>query len=238
MHVFYSTLISGSQAELGEEESLHLSKVLRLREGDLVAVMDGKGGYFEGIIGVVHAKKSVIVELHLLSDLPKRPYHLHIAIAPTKMMERFEWFLEKAIEIGIDRISPLLTRRTERNVLKMSRMEKIVLAAMKQSKTPVFPKIDELMDFETFCRRSDLPDSRFIAHCMPGEKPYLTISSKNQSEICVLIGPEGDFTADEVSLSQSQGFQPVSLGESRLRAETAGIIVCAQIQSLWQINGR
>lgn len=238
MHVFYSTLISGTKAELGEEESLHLSKVLRLREGDPVAVMDGKGGYYEGVIGVVHAKKSVIVELRLMSDWPKRTYNLHVAIAPTKMMERFEWFLEKAVEIGVDRITPLLTRRTERNVVKMNRMEKIVLAAMKQSKTPVFPTLDELIDFESFCRQPDLPVSRFIAHCMPGGKPYLTTLANQKPEICVLIGPEGDFTPEELALALNQKFQPVSLGESRLRAETAGIIVCAQIQSLWQIQGR
>jgi 16S rRNA (uracil1498-N3)-methyltransferase len=234
MHVFYSTIIQGKQAILNEEESLHLSKVLRLREGEHVAVIDGKGAYYEGTVELVHARHSTIKNLELHVSSKPRPYKLHLGISPTKMMERFEWFLEKAVEIGIDRISPLQTKRTERSVLKMSRLEKIVLAAMKQSKTPLFPKLDELRSFDQWCTDSDLPQARFIAHCMPGEKPYLSQTAVSKREVCVFIGPEGDFTADEIQLAIQHGFQAVSLGESRLRAETAGIVTCAQIQSIWQ----
>lgn len=238
MHVFYSTLIQGKQAILNEEESLHLAKVLRLREGELVAVMDGKGAYYEGRVELVHARHATINNLELQLSSKPRPYILHVGISPTKMMERFEWFLEKAVEIGIDRISPLQTKRSERSVLKMNRLEKIVLAAMKQSKTPFFPQLDEIRSFDQWCSDSDLPQARFIAHCMPGDKPYLSQQASGQREVCVFIGPEGDFTADEVQLAIQHGFQAVSLGESRLRAETAGIVACAQIQSIWQSNLR
>ncbi len=236
MHVFYTTNIQGKQAILNEEESLHLAKVLRLREGDLVAIMDGNGAYYEGRVELVHARHSTVNRLELQLSSAPRPYKLHVAIAPTKMMERFEWFLEKAVEIGIDRISPLQTKRTERSTLKRNRLEKIVLTAMKQSKTPLFPQLDELRSFDEWCTNSDLPKARFIAHCLPGQKPYLTQLAGSQREVCVFIGPEGDFTPEEVQLALQHGFQAVSLGESRLRAETAGIVACAQIQSIWQIN--
>lgn len=235
MHIFYSTGISGNSALLGEEESLHLSKVLRLKSGDIVQVIDGAGGYYEGLIGQVHHKHTSIEELKSLPVKNVRPYKLHIAMAPTKMMDRFEWFLEKAVEIGIDEITPIITKRTERDQVKLARVEKIVLSAMKQSITPRMPKLNEAIVFSSFIKQN-LPSSKFIAHCEDSKKQYLTQLASNTSDLLVLIGPEGDFTIEEISASVNAGFQEVSLGESRLRAETAAVIACAQVQAAWQMK--
>lgn len=235
MHIFYSTAISGNSALLGEEESLHLSKVLRLKSGDIVQVIDGVGGYFEGLVGQVHHKHTSIVELKSLPVQNQRPYKLHIAMAPTKMMDRFEWFLEKAVEIGIDEITPIITKRTERDQVKLARVEKIVLSAMKQSITPRMPKLNESIGFSSFIKQN-LPSSKFIAHCEDSNKQYLTQLATNTSDLLVLIGPEGDFTIEEIAASVNAGFQEVSLGESRLRAETAAVIACAQVQAAWQLK--
>jgi 16S rRNA (uracil1498-N3)-methyltransferase len=235
MHIFYTTHISGNSAILGEEESLHLSKVLRLKSGDTVQLIDGIGGYFVGDVAQVHPKHTSIVGLQPLLVKGKRPYRLHVAMAPTKMMERFEWFLEKAVEIGIDEITPIVTKRTERDQVKMVRMEKIVLAAMKQSITPFMPKINEAISFNAFIK-SNLSSTKFIAHCEDGNKPYLTQVAGNQDDLLVIIGPEGDFTPDEIEHCISNGYQEISLGESRLRAETAAVVACAQVQSAWQLK--
>lgn len=235
MHIFYSTAISGKSALLGEEESLHLSKVLRLKSGDIVQVIDGVGGHFEGVVGQVHHKHTSIEELKSFPVQNNKPYKLHIAMAPTKMMDRFEWFLEKAVEIGIDEITPIITKRTERDQVKLTRMEKIVLSAMKQSITPRMPKINESIGFSSFIKQS-LPASRFIAHCVYSNKQYLTQLASTTTDLLVLIGPEGDFTSEEISASINAGFQEISLGESRLRAETAAVIACAQVQAAWQMK--
>ncbi len=235
MHVFYSNNIQLNNAILSEEESLHLSKVLRLKEGVTVLLLDGKGGMFEGEVILVHQKNSSIGNLRKLKDSNNRPYRLHVAIAPTKMMERFEWFLEKATEIGIDEITPIISKRTERNHVKMQRVEKIVLSAMKQSMNAQLPVLNDSILFGDFIKK-DISGSRYIAHCIPSEKPYLSYQARNHNQITVLVGPEGDFTQEEVDAALKLGYTAISLGESRLRAETAGIIVCAQVQTAWQIH--
>jgi 16S rRNA (uracil1498-N3)-methyltransferase len=235
MHIFYSTSISGNSALLGEEESLHLSKVLRLKSGDSVQLIDGVGGYFQGFVSQVHPKHTSITDLKALSVLVKKPFRLHVALAPTKMMERFEWFLEKAVEIGIDEITPIITKRTERDQVKMARMEKIVLAAMKQSITPWMPKLNEAVAFSTFLKQ-EYPEKKFIAHCENLEKKYLTSVAGSSNNLLVLVGPEGDFTIEEIENCVEKGFQGISLGESRLRAETAAVVVCAQVQAAWQLK--
>lgn len=235
MHIFYSTNISSNTALLGEEESLHLSKVLRLKSGDRVQIIDGVGGFFSGEVSQVHPKHTSIVGLEPISVKGNRPYRLHVAMAPTKMMERFEWFLEKAVEIGIDEITPIVTKRTERDQVKMARMEKIVLAAMKQSISPFMPKLNEAIGFNSFVK-SNVSQTKLIAHCEDGNKTYLTQVAGNKNDLLVLIGPEGDFTSDEIEYCLSNGFQEISLGESRLRAETAAVVACAQVQSAWQMK--
>ncbi|HOY49218.1 MAG TPA: RsmE family RNA methyltransferase [Flavobacteriales bacterium] len=235
MHVFYTTTFQGDKAILTEEESLHLSKVLRLKEGASVLLLDGKGGMFEGEVLLVHKKNSAIGNLRRLPVTNSRPYRLHVAIAPTKMMERLEWFLEKATEIGIDEITPLITNRTERDQVKMQRVEKIVLAAMKQSMTATMPVLNEVTTFATFLKK-ETSGLKLIAHCIPGEKPLLTQKASQADQITILVGPEGDFTAEEVGSALKVGYEAISLGQSRLRAETAGVVVCAQVQASWQIK--
>ena len=234
MHVFYTQAFQSDKAILTEEESLHLSKVLRLKEGEHVLILDGKGNMFEGEILLVHAKNSAIGNLKRLDAGSHRPYRLHVAIAPTKMMERLEWFLEKATEIGIDEITPLISKRTERDQVKMQRVEKIVLAAMKQSMNAHMPVINEVTSFSSFLKKEST-GAHFIAHCIPGTKPLLTNLARQHAIITVLVGPEGDFTPEEVDQALQAGYTAISLGESRLRAETAGVIVCAQVQAAWQM---
>lgn len=235
MHVFYTTAFQGDKAILTEEESLHLSKVLRLKEGSKVLLLDGKGGMFEGEVLIVHQKNTAIGHLRKLPSAAQRPYRLHVAIAPTKMMERLEWFLEKATEIGIDEITPLISKRTERDQVKLQRVEKIVLAAMKQSMNAKMPQLNEATTMSAFLKK-DINGATFIAHCIPGDKPLLTKKAIAQTNITVLVGPEGDFTQEEVDAALKAGYEAISLGESRLRAETAGVIVCAQVQAAWQLS--
>lgn len=235
MHVFYTTAFQGDKAILTEEESLHLSKVLRLKEGSKVLLLDGKGGMFEGEVLIVHQKNTAIGHLRKLPAAVQRPYRLHVAIAPTKMMERLEWFLEKATEIGIDEITPLISKRTERDQVKLQRVEKIVLAAMKQSMNAKMPQLNEVTTMSAFLKK-DIDGAKFIAHCIPGDKPLLTKKANEQPILTVLVGPEGDFTQEEVDAALKAGYEAISLGESRLRAETAGVIVCAQVQATWQLS--
>lgn len=236
MHIFFAPGLTGKQFPLNEEESLHLSKVLRLKLGETVRLLDGAGGMFEGEIQLVHQKNSVIGNLRKVEDNLKRPYRLHVAASPIKMTERFEWFLEKATEIGIDEITPVICSRTERSVIKLVRMEKIVQAAMKQSMNALHPKINECISFEQFLKTVSATSNGFIAHCMEGKKPLLVSAVNHVKDATVLVGPEGDFTPQEVQKAEAAGFTSVSLGESRLRAETAAVIVCAQIQASWQLD--
>jgi 16S rRNA (uracil1498-N3)-methyltransferase len=164
-----------------------------------------------------------------------RPYKLHLAVAPTKMMERFEWFLEKATEIGIDEITPISTKRGERNVVKMQRVEKIVHAALKQSQNAFHPKLNELVSFDEFIQ-TPIEGKGFIAHCLDSEKTHLLEIASSSERLTILIGPEGDFTLEEIQKAISKGFNAISLGESRLRAETAGVVVCSQVNAAWYIH--
>ena len=236
MHIFFAPGLTGKQFPLNEEESLHLSKVLRLKLGETVRLLDGAGGMFEGEIELVHQKNSVVGNLRRIQENAKRPYRLHVAASPTKMTERFEWFLEKATEIGIDEITPVICSRTERSVIKLVRMEKIVQAAMKQSMNALHPKINETVSFDQFLKSVSAASKGFIAHCIEGEKPLLVNGVNQIQDLTILVGPEGDFTPQEVQKAEAAGFTSVSLGESRLRAETAAVIVCAQVQASWQLK--
>jgi 16S rRNA (uracil1498-N3)-methyltransferase len=235
MHYFFAHQIEGKTAQLDADESLHLSKVLRLKIGDTVGVLDGSGIIYEAEVSSVHAKASLVDIRGIHREAPVRPYRLHIAIAPTKMMERFEWFLEKVVEIGIDEISPILTERCERTVLKMARLENVVKAAMKQSLNAKTPVMNEPVQFAAFLKRTKA-QANFIAHCADDRKELLPNVAMNESDVLVCIGPEGDFTPKEIKLALESGFKPVSLGDSRLRAETAGIVACAQVQAAWHIS--
>jgi len=225
MHTFYyEDLPESGLFDLPEEESRHCTKVLRMQEGDRVRVVDGKGA--EAVVQLHEVlKKKVVAELvELKREKQKGPF-LHIAIAPTKNMDRMEWFVEKATEIGVDKISFIRCRYSERKELKMHRLEKIAVSAMKQSKRVFLPQLEALMDFDAVLADS-LPQNRFIAYCPVDTTESLTTSFQKGEDIFVLIGPEGDFSDEEVEKALAAHCKAVSLGKARLRTETAGIVAC------------
>jgi 16S rRNA (uracil1498-N3)-methyltransferase len=227
MHIFYCPDIIANVTILSSEESAHCIRVLRLTKDDKVQVIDGKGGQFEAIIKTPDARQCHLEITSRLPTPPARNYNLHIAIAPTKNIDRFEWFVEKAVEIGIDTITPLLCQRSERRVLKTDRLHKLIISTIKQAKVPYLPVLNELTDFSKFIGNLHLSQTnRFIAHCENSEKKALKEVLIPESDVIVLIGPEGDFSLHEIELAASKNFIPVSLGYNRLRTETAGIVAC------------
>lgn len=227
--LFYTPAYNGKDQNyiLPEEESQHAVKVLRMQAGERLHLVDGKGGLFEAEIVNPHPKRCELKILSSVFEFGKRDFHVHIAIAPTKMNERLEWFLEKATEIGIDEITPVICRYSERKEVKSARMEKILVAAMKQSVKAYLPKLNEACTFEQLLKETG--SHKFIAHCYEGEKQLLKDVYAKGSDVLVLIGPEGDFSTEEVQKAIQAGFIPVSLGNSRLRTETAGIVACHTI---------
>lgn len=224
MTLFYCPTIS-SASVLSEEESQHAVKVLRLQVGDKIVVVDGSGGFYKAQITNPHPKHCGFEIVETKSEFGKRDYKLHIAIAPTKNIERLEWFIEKATEIGIDEITPLVCRFSERKIVKEERLEKIIVSAAKQSLKAYFPKLNPLCTFDEFLKTR--PETqKFIAHCYESDKKLLQSEIQKSSDILILIGPEGDFSKEEIQKAISVGLVPVSLGESRLRTETAGVIAC------------
>ena len=227
MTLFYCPNISTATI-LSEEESQHAIKVLRLQAGDGIIVIDGVGGFYEAEITLPHPKHCQFRILKSIFDFGKRNYKLHIAIAPTKNIERTEWFIEKVTEIGIEEISLLLCRFSERKNVNESRLEKIIISAAKQSKKAYFPILNQLTPFEQFIKTTKA-DNCFIAHCYEQDKKLLSEELKGKKDILILIGPEGDFSKEEVDLAIKFGYFPVSLGDSRLRTETAGIVACTTV---------
>ena len=210
---------------LPEDESQHAVKVLRLRVGDEIEIVDGKGVFCNARITNPHAKHC---EFEIISQhTANQPnYNLHIAIAPTKNIERLEWFVEKVTEIGVDTITPIICRFSERKILKPERLEKIIVSASKQSLKTYFPVLQPLCTFDELIKTTSNIPQRFIAHCYEQEKTALKDLCKLAMDTLILIGPEGDFSLEEVEKAISVGFQPISLGSSRLRTETAGIVAC------------
>ncbi|OIQ28555.1 MAG: 16S rRNA (uracil(1498)-N(3))-methyltransferase [Bacteroidetes bacterium MedPE-SWsnd-G2] len=226
MQLFYNSSITHSQSEIqfSKEESKHIVKVLRKKEGDILHITNGKGQLFQVELGIADVK-NCLGQIVSTEDQEKREYAVHLVVAPTKMNDRFEWFLEKATEIGVDTITPILCDHSERKIIKAERFEKIIVSAMKQSLSCYLPKLNPLIGFNEFISTVD-SDHKFIAHCEDGDKSTLFNSIKSKSNICILIGPEGDFSINEIEKAISAGFKPVSLGESRLRTETAAIVAC------------
>jgi 16S rRNA (uracil1498-N3)-methyltransferase len=225
MNVFYLPDFQSGDIILNEEESGHAVKVLRMKENDPVLLVDGKGKLIEGEIIIAHPKKCRIKVLFIKEEFGKRNFHLHLAVAPTKNSDRMEWLIEKATEIGLDEFTPLLCRYSERKQIQKNRLEKVAVAAMKQSLKAYLPVIREIVPFEMFIAQN-FRAKKFIAHCIPGEKPHFFNLIHQQEDILVLIGPEGDFSPDEIALARQQGFQEISLGNSRLRTETAALAAC------------
>lgn len=236
MPVFYAPDIENNPC-LTPEESFHAVKVLRLGAGDDVILYDGKGGEYAATIAVADARGCLLNSIVRRNATPPKPYALTIAIAPTKNADRLEWFAEKAAEIGIDRICPIICEYSERRVLKTERIKKILVSAMKQSLTPMLVNIDEPRSFKNFIEEAAQSKAqKLIAHCRDDEeKKLLSQAAEPGREIILLIGPEGDFSAEEVKLAQSAGFQPISLGEARLRVETAALSACVVVAT---VNGR
>lgn len=228
MHLFYTPDINGSEYVLSEEESKHCTKVLRLKENDIVYLVDGNGGFYKAAISVISGKKCSLKILETQKDFGKKKYRLHIAIAPTKNIDRIEWFIEKVTEIGIDEITPIICQRSERKIIKTERLEKIAISAMKQSIKAYLPKINEAQNFNEFIKNAT-SNIKCIAHCLPENKQDFKTLISNEKDLLILIGPEGDFTPQEIQMALVNNFIPVTLGESRLRTETAGIMAAAII---------
>lgn len=236
MILFYTNNIKNDIAELPEEEAMHCVKTLRKRVGDAIQFVDGQGNWYQGkIIGTTKKAVSIGIE-SVIAEHEKRNHYLHIAIAPTKNINRFEWFLEKATEFGIDEITPLLCFHSERKNVREDRLEKVVVAAMKQSLKAYLPKINPMTSFKDFLKSQNINESqKFIAHCQDGfseAKFHLKNAAKQGENTTILIGPEGDFSSKEVELALSQNFQEISLGKERLRTETAGLAACHIISLL------
>jgi 16S rRNA (uracil1498-N3)-methyltransferase len=214
-----------SEPVLSEEESIHAIKVLRLKENDLITIIDGRGHLYEAEINKANAKKCGFTILKTREETKKHSYRLHIAVAPTKSIDRMEWFIEKAIEIGVDEISFLLCEHSERKNINLERIEKIVVSAMKQSMNLYLPILHETMSFSEFISKPK-KETCYIAHLEEGERKLFKNEIQGQQNILLLIGPEGDFSQEEIQEAIDNKYIPVSLGESRLRTETAALAAC------------
>lgn len=233
MHLFYTPDILKNN-ELPEEEALHCIRVLRLSIGDEVMLTDGKGSFYKATISACSNKRCLVKILEQIPEKKAWIAHLHLAMAPTKNMDRIEWFAEKATEIGFDELTFLNCRYSERKVVKNERIEKILVSAVKQSLKASVPVLNEMIDFDKFISQ-DFNGQKFIAHCYPGEKPLLKDLIRRGEDVLVLIGPEGDFSEEEVEKAIKSGFQPISLGRSRLRTETAALVACHIMNLINQI---
>ena len=233
MQLFYNPEITNhtQQVTFDKTESRHIVRVLRKKEGDKIFITNGFGQLFTSEVIIPNDKKC-LVKINHIEDY-KKPwnYNLHIAIAPTKLNDRLEWFLEKATEIGIDEITPIICEHSERKIVKTERMEKIIHSAAKQSLKYHFPKLNKPITFSQFIN-SNFDGQLFIAHCEETHKKALKSELKPQLKTTILIGPEGDFSSKEIQQSLEHNFIPVSLGESRLRTETAGVVAVHSVAFL------
>ena len=225
MQLFYNSEISKetTQITFDKTESRHIVRVLRKKENDVLKITNGKGFLFDTKITVANDKKCIAQVINILEKTKPWNYYLHIAIAPTKNNDRFEWFLEKATEIGVDEITPIICQNSERRVVKLERFEKILQSAMKQSLKFTLPKLNTPIKFNNFIQQ-DIEGLKCIAHCEEQKKNHLKNVAKNAKRITILIGPEGDFSLNEIKKALENNYNPISLGESRLRTETAALV--------------
>ncbi len=250
--LFYTPNIAHNQ-ELPQEETIHALRVLRLKNGDKVQLIDGKGGFYEAKL-ILEGKKCLLNIFSEKKDDKRSNTYTHLAIAPTKNIDRIEFMLEKCVEIGIDEVSFLNCRYSERKNIKLERLEKVAIQAMKQSLKTFLPKINEMIDFDKFLLRQDTENQLFIAHLEATERKLFSkevyqffendqqnnqqnnaSNASSNPSFCMLIGAEGDFSPQEIELAKQKKYLPVSLGESRLRTETAGIFVCQTIEIIKQL---
>ncbi|SUJ04921.1 Ribosomal RNA small subunit methyltransferase E [Sphingobacterium spiritivorum] len=232
MHLFYTPEIEPHFANfiLTEEESKHAIRVLRLANRDQVHLIDGRGGFYRAEIIDAHPKRTTLQIIEIQEAFQKPSYHLHMAVAPTKNIERFEWFLEKATEVGVQEITPVISEHSERKEVKPDRLNKVIVAAMKQSYKAYMPKLNPAITLTNFLKQQEqISAQKAIAHCVDSEKQYLGQVFTPQQDYVILIGPEGDFSTEEISKTISSGFVPISLGEARLRTETAALTSCVEV---------
>lgn len=232
MQIFYTPHIM-TDPVLPEEESGHCIRVLRLSEGAEILLTDGKGFFHKATIRRAHPKHCEVAIFESWQQPPLWNFRVHIGVAPTKNMDRMEWFAEKATEIGIDAITCLNCRFSERREIKPSRLEKIMVSAIKQSQKAILPQLEGMTDFGKFVMQP-FQGRKFIAHCEEGIKPLLKDTYHAGEDALILIGPEGDFSSGEIDLALKNGFQPISLGKSRLRTETAALAACHTIHLINQ----
>ena len=233
MQLFYTPDIEPTHPHyiLSEDESKHAVRVLRLELGSEVQLIDGKGGLYNATIQDAHPKRTVLQINNIHAAFNKRNHYLHIAIAPTKNIERLEWFLEKATEIGIDEISLIITQRSERKDVKTERLNKIITSAIKQSVKAYHPVLNEPLTYNQLIKKP-ADGQKYIAHCGDGEKVALRNDLTIGGSSLILIGPEGDFTPDEINIALQTDFKAINLGTSRLRTETAGLEACFEVNFL------
>ncbi|WP_299126925.1 16S rRNA (uracil(1498)-N(3))-methyltransferase [uncultured Winogradskyella sp.] len=229
MQLFYNAYISENVTSFSfdKDESRHIVKVLRKKIGDALHITNGKGWLFEATLTLADLKHCCVTITSKRLQ-PKRNFNLHLAVAPTKMNDRYEWFLEKATEIGIEEITPIICDNSERKIVKLERFEKIIQSAMKQSLQYYLPKLNKPVHFKDFITK-DVSDHKFIAHCEDTNKKSLKSQLTKENDITILIGPEGDFSPIEIELALKANYIPITLGTTRLRTETAAITACHSV---------
>ncbi|MFO7617777.1 MAG: 16S rRNA (uracil(1498)-N(3))-methyltransferase [Bacteroidales bacterium] len=224
MNLFYAPDLTDQQEfTLPSDESHHAVRVLRMEAGTRVVVVNGRGGWYASTITEADPKACLVQVLERVDGFGKPACHLHIAIAPTKQSDRFEWFIEKATEIGLSEVTPLICDRSERRDIKTERLLRVAIAAMKQSVKAFHPVIHEPAPFGRFIEQP-IPGCRAIAHCGEGERRWIDQCDLVEQRVTLLIGPEGDFSPREVQTALERNFIPITLGNSRLRTETAGVV--------------
>lgn len=226
MHIFYTPDIANNTYTLSQEESKHCVKVLRLTQGNKVQLVNGIGKMFVCEITDANPKRCYVKVIETIEKQSRKNYKMHIAVAPTKNNTRFETFLEKATEIGVDEIIPFISQFSERKIIKHERLDKVIISATKQSKAFFKPIFQELTTFEEIIN-SNFEGQKFIAHCYETDtKKHIKEVYTKGNNVLILIGPEGDFSKEEVQQAVSKGFAEVSISDARLRTETAGIVAC------------
>ena len=239
MHIFYQPDLTKDSLTLNEEESKHCIRVLRLKQNDIIYLTDGLGIQATALIAIDNPKRTELSITNRINHLSNRNYTLSIAIAPTKNFDRMEWFIEKATESGIDEIQFIETTNSERSKINYDRCVKVAISAMKQSKQWWLPTIKPLLNFETFIKsKNNINTLNLIAWCPENGQSLSEQLNKNSDKntIQILIGPEGDFTKDELDLAVKNGYTPVSLGQNILRTETAGLFACMATKALKSLN--
>ncbi|MFB5945690.1 16S rRNA (uracil(1498)-N(3))-methyltransferase [Albibacterium profundi] len=229
MHIFYTPDIHSqtSSHTLPEEESKHCVRVMRLTTSDRIMLIDGRGGRYIAEIVDPHPKHTLLNIVSFSQDEPRQG-KIHLVVAPTKNIDRYEWFLEKATEIGLDEITPIICEHSERKAVKLDRLAKVLIAAMKQSKQSFLPQLNQVTKLSDFLN-TETSDKCFIAHCEEDSKSYINEKLSAGENAMILIGPEGDFSSQEIAIALDKGYVPISLGSSRLRTETAAVVACIEV---------